>query len=95
MSWDPSYVAPKKPSAAAMRRIRSLTPEEVSALIDPVETLYLPLAAGKQARVMIEIIEDGLPTPGERPIRRQPTVRELHAAAEALLKRLYQFHPVD
>ena len=72
-----------------------LTPEQVAALIDPAEVLYVPLSENTQARVLIEIIEDPLPTPGERPIRRQPTVRELHSAAEGLLRRVYQFHPIE
>lgn len=89
-----STATPPSP-AAITRRLRNLTPEEVSAIIDPMETLYIPLAPGVQARVTIEIIQEGLPSPGERPLRRQPTVRELHHTAESLLKRVYQFHPLD
>ena len=80
---------------AALRRLRNLTDEERALLIEPAETLYVPIGDGCQARVSIEVIEEGLPSPNERQIRRRPTVRELHTTADALLRRVYQFTPVD
>lgn len=60
------------------------------------ETLYIPLADGLQAKVEIQLIADpAIPSPNERPIHRAPTVRELHNTAEQLLKRVYQFHPIE
>lgn len=59
------------------------------------ETIYIPLEAGLQARVEIQIIEEPLPSPNERPLRRAPGAGELHRTAEQLLRRIYQFHPID
>jgi hypothetical protein len=59
------------------------------------ETLYVALAAGVSAKVTIEIHEEPMPTPHERPQKRRPSVRELHDTADALVRRIYQFHPID
>ncbi len=81
----------------ASNKLRDLTPEEISALIDHrQEVIFLPIATGLQARVEIQIIaEPAAPTPSERPTRRSPSARELHLIAEGLLHRVYQFHPVE
>lgn len=77
--------------------LRPLTPAEISTIIENrSETIYIPLAPGIQARVEIQLIlEPAAPTPQERPVRRCPTARELHHTAEALLQRIYQFHPIE
>lgn len=60
------------------------------------ETLYLPIGPGLSARVEIQIIQEpAAPTPNERPIRRAPTVSELHTVADGLTRRIYQFTPID
>jgi len=60
------------------------------------ETLYVPILDGLTARVEIQILQEpAAPTPGERPNRRAPSARELHTIAEALTRRIYQFHPID
>lgn len=80
--------------AATLRR---LTSAEIEAILgDNTETLYIPLAEGLSARVEIQIImEPAAPPPGERPTRRAPTARELHTIADALARRVYQFHPIE
>lgn len=61
-----------------------------------LETIFVPLAEGLSARVEIQVIQEpAAPTPGERQIRRAPTAGELHAIADLLTRRIYQFHPLD
>jgi hypothetical protein len=59
------------------------------------EVLYVPLSKFVSAKVTIEIHEAPLPTPHEQPHKRKPCPRELHDTAEGLVRRNYQFHPID
>lgn len=56
-----------------------------------METLYLPMEAGVEAVVTIQIksAQPGI----DRPQRRAPTVSELKTVAELLTRRVYQFTP--
>ena len=66
----------------------------LSPLSPTTETLYIPLAPGRQAILTITILQEGLHAM-DRPTLATPTAREVHEVAEKLFHRLYQFFAED
>lgn len=54
-------------------------------------TVFTQISPGVFARVEVQVIEEPLPTPNERPTLRQPTLEEFARVASKLNARDYTF----
>jgi len=68
-----------------------VTPQ--AAAEENTQPIYLPLANGLHARVIVHIAAEPLPTPFERPEIRPPYMREIEEVAKGLLARSWSFTP--